>query len=304
MVSAPGRGSPGSQNQPLRAATRREALPVRRTTPSRRRRPPRPRAPRWRAPARRSPPGSRRSVCSWNQPSRNGVTSLPVMPRRSTSASPSVSVRSCSAASISSDRATGCVSTSPCGEPARHAPASRRRPPRGSPPATAPAGRRHARRTGQLVGAVAQHRDRQRLQPLEGRRGVQDRLHPAHTTVTGAAASAARSADSSQESRAPRCTPPSPPVAKTRSPQAGRRTPWRQPSWRRSGPSRAPARGRGRWSSPRRALGDPHELVVGEPDPDRAVDDGDRGRHRASAPYRVLDLARRSPRSSRWAARG
>ena len=30
--SAPGRGSPGSQNQPLRAATRREALPVRRTS--------------------------------------------------------------------------------------------------------------------------------------------------------------------------------------------------------------------------------------------------------------------------------
>ena len=28
----PGRGSPGSQNQPLRAATRREALPVRHTT--------------------------------------------------------------------------------------------------------------------------------------------------------------------------------------------------------------------------------------------------------------------------------
>src|SRR3954447_8396261 len=31
---APGRGSPGSQNKPLRAATRREALPVRRLTPS------------------------------------------------------------------------------------------------------------------------------------------------------------------------------------------------------------------------------------------------------------------------------
>ncbi len=31
-ASAPGRGSPGSQNQPLRAATRREALPVRRTS--------------------------------------------------------------------------------------------------------------------------------------------------------------------------------------------------------------------------------------------------------------------------------
>ena len=30
--SVPGRGSPGSQNQPLRAATRREALPVRRTS--------------------------------------------------------------------------------------------------------------------------------------------------------------------------------------------------------------------------------------------------------------------------------
>ena len=35
LVDAPGRGSPGSQNKPLRAATRREALPVRRTTLSR-----------------------------------------------------------------------------------------------------------------------------------------------------------------------------------------------------------------------------------------------------------------------------
>src|ERR1700752_2148705 len=34
--SAPGRGSPGSQLQPLRAALRREALPVRRTVPGRR----------------------------------------------------------------------------------------------------------------------------------------------------------------------------------------------------------------------------------------------------------------------------
>ncbi|MDX6324052.1 MAG: hypothetical protein QOK15_406 [Nocardioidaceae bacterium] len=32
LEHAPGRGSPGSQQKPLRAATRREALPVRRTT--------------------------------------------------------------------------------------------------------------------------------------------------------------------------------------------------------------------------------------------------------------------------------
>ena len=31
LCDAPDRGSPGSQNKPLRAATRREALPVRRT---------------------------------------------------------------------------------------------------------------------------------------------------------------------------------------------------------------------------------------------------------------------------------
>lgn len=41
---------------------------------------------------------------------------------------------------------------------------------------------------------------------------------PAETTVMGVTASVERSADSSKVSLAPRCTPPRPPVAKTRMP--------------------------------------------------------------------------------------
>ena len=51
-------------------------------------------------------------------------------------------------------------------------------------------------------------------------------------------------------------------------------------------------------------LGDPHQRVVVEPDPDRPVDDGDRGRDGPGAPYRVLDLAGGARRSTRSAGRG
>jgi hypothetical protein len=58
----------------------------------------------------------------------------------------------------------------------------------------------------EAVGPVTEHRHGQRLQPLQRRRHVEDRLDAAHTTTTGVVARTPRSAEMSKVSAAPRCT--------------------------------------------------------------------------------------------------
>ena len=97
----------------------------------------------------------------------------------------------------------------------------------------------------ELVGAVPQHRDGQRLQPLQGGGDVEDRLHAGADHEHRRVASTPRSAEMSNVSAAPRCTPPSPPVAKTPDARAVASARSRPPWWRRSGRARRRPRGRG-----------------------------------------------------------
>ena len=203
------------------------------------------------------------------------MTSLPLIPRRPPPPAPRPGSARAARGPSRRRPPTGWATTMPCGSPsasrARITAATSRR----CPPATARAARCRGRRT---------PASRPCRSPSTGTDSVSSRSRvagtsridftPAHTTVTGAAASAARSADSSQVSRAPRCTPPSPPVANTRMPASRAR-------YAVAATVVAPV-------SPRASdrpevadaglhdalvLGDPHQRVVGEPDPDRAVDD-------------------------------
>ena len=173
------------------------------------------------------------------------------MPAARAASRPSRSTRSCSAGSSCSPAAAGWPPRSP---PARRPRAPRAAPPRPPPasrPAPAPDGRSPTGRTRERVRPVAEHGDAQRLQALERRPDVEQRLH-------------ARAHDDDRRARerrqVGRLVEADVRLAMHAAQAAGgehadaRRAPPGAPSRPRSSPRRrrapSPARGRGRCTSP------------------------------------------------------
>ena len=77
--------------------------------------------------------------------------------------------------------------------------------------------RRLSEESGKLVGAISDHKHAARFQCLESSRHVQYRFDPrTHDQRPVGPRSSSRSVETSNVAAAPRCTPPRPPVAKTR----------------------------------------------------------------------------------------
>ena len=181
------------------------------------------------------------------------MTSLPVMPRRP--ARPARTAPSARAARRPSRRAaaTGCATTSAWRSPS----AARARHHRGhlgrrSPPARAAAGRCRGRRSPASQRAGSRAPGSTATPAARASRPRRGSTSPPRTPPSPARpARLTRSADSSQESLAARCTPPRPPVAKTRMPARWASVAVAATVVAPAAPWPAPARGRGRWSSPR-----------------------------------------------------
>ena len=299
VLIAAGRSEPGA-GSPARTATTSVTTSPTTTTLGRRRRRARaasaaairPASSALRRTSRTLTARSRRSLARWRWASRNGVTALPRTPASAAAASASARTRSCSAGSSCSSGGSGLATTTAPGASSRRA----------AKTAAASAGSSTDQSSGRAgVGdveagegrrPVADDGDRERLQPLQGRRHVEDRLHPG-----------ADHHDRGAGQRGPgrptrrRCPPP-----------AGARRPARR--WRRRrcrpraassavlatvvaplSPSAA-ATGRSRTPSlARSAVGaDPVDLLGGEADVRHAVEHGDRRRHRPAGPHGGLDL--------------
>ena len=308
---APGRGSPGSQNKPLRAATRREALPVRRTTSAS------VSAAAIRA-GQAALASTRAMLARQARParcargtSRAGTASRPCRrcPAAPPRPAPTCSVRSCSArVHLVRRRRSGGPPPGPARRPsgsrgAHHGGHLRR----ASPPATAPAARCRGCRSPGNVSVP---------KPITGTDSDSSRssvagtsridFTPAHTTVTGTCG---------QRVEVGRLVPGLAGAAVHAAQPTGGEDPdaGQVGQVRRRRHRRRPGQPLGSAPAPRSRM-----LVLttssssatrtsrssSRPDPDRAVDDGDRGGHRAGAAYRVLDLAGGGSRWSRWAARG